>query len=83
MIDHPLPIGERVSLIADMFSDRDETEAIKRLQGNDAQMFVDVVDEVFSHSSYQKNRSTDLNSNPPVVPSRHWIVWTRGSEGSV
>ena len=66
-----------------MFSDCDETEGIKRLQGKDAQLFVDAVDEVFLDSSFQKNISTNLNSNPPIVPSRHWIVWTRGSEGSV
>ena len=83
MIDHPLPTDERVSLIASLFSDSDETEAIKRLHGDDAQLFVDAVDEVFSHYSFQKNRTTDLNSNPPVVPSRHWIAWTHGSEGSV
>ena len=50
LIDRPLPKDERISLIADIFSDRDETEAVKCLRGGDAQSFVDVIDEVLSHS---------------------------------
>ena len=37
LIDRPLPKDERISLIADIFSDRDETEAVKCLRGGDAQ----------------------------------------------
>ena len=40
---------ERVSLIKAMASDRKETEAIKVLNGVDAQAFVDTVDEVPPH----------------------------------
>ena len=41
----------RISLIADIFSDNDETEAAKGLRGDDAQSFVDVVEEVPHFSS--------------------------------
>ena len=50
MIDRPLATDERISLITDMLSDHDETEAVKNLSGSDAQSFVDVVDEVLPHS---------------------------------
>ena len=46
LIDRPLAKDERISLIADIFSDRDETEVVKCLRGGDAQSFVDVIDEV-------------------------------------
>ena len=41
-------------LVTDMFSDRDETEAIKRLHGDDAQSFVDVIDKAFHRSFVSK-----------------------------
>lgn len=37
-------------MITDLFSDHGETEAAKRLRGNDAQSFIDVIDEVLSRS---------------------------------
>ena len=40
-------MSERVSLITDLFSDRDEVEAIKHLSRANAQSFVEVLDEVF------------------------------------
>ena len=46
LIDHPLTPDVRISLIADIFSDRDETETVRRLRGDDAQSFVDVIDQV-------------------------------------
>ena len=49
LIDRPLFKDERIALITDLFSDRDETEAVKRLSGDDAQAFVDVIDEVLPH----------------------------------
>ena len=41
-----LTFEERISLITDILSDRHETEVAKRLCGEDAQSFVDVVHEV-------------------------------------
>ena len=36
---------ERVSLIVKIFSDRDQVEMVKNLCGDDAQTFVDMMDE--------------------------------------
>ena len=38
-------MDERVSLITMIFSDRNEIEMIGQLSGNDAQAFVDMIDE--------------------------------------
>ena len=46
LIDPPLQLGEQIYLITHIFSDREETEAVRRLAGDDAQSFVDVVDQV-------------------------------------
>ena len=45
----PLTTGERVSLIADIFSDQDEIDALMALTGSDAQSVIDVIDEVLVH----------------------------------
>lgn len=50
LVDHPPVTNECISLIEEIFSDPDETEAVKYLCGDDAQSFVDVIDEVLSHS---------------------------------
>ena len=49
LIDRPLTTDERASLIADLFSNRDEIENLKILSGSDAQSFIDVIDEVPPH----------------------------------
>ena len=49
LTDGPLTRDERVSLIADLFSDQDEIDALKALSGNDAQSTIDVIDEVPVH----------------------------------
>ena len=46
LIDHPLSTDERIPLIESIVSDRDEAEIIGRLHGDDAQAFIDVIDEV-------------------------------------
>ena len=46
LIDCPLGTNERISLITDIFSDRNEIEVAKCLRGDDAQAFIDVVNEV-------------------------------------
>ena len=58
LIDCPLGMNERIPLIADIFSNRDETEAVNCLSGHDAQSFVDVVDEVLTFLSPQKSPLT-------------------------
>lgn len=39
------PVDERIPLIMTIFSDRDEAEALKCLSGDEAQAFVDMIDE--------------------------------------
>ena len=45
MISDTLTIEERVSLIVEIFSDRDQVEMVRNLSGDDAQTFIDVTDE--------------------------------------
>ena len=47
LVDNPLGSNERASLIMDVFSVHSEAELVVRLRGNDAQPFVDAIDEVF------------------------------------
>jgi hypothetical protein len=49
LIDHSLTPDGRISLIKNIFSDRDEIEAVQQLSGDDAQSFVEVIDEVLCH----------------------------------
>jgi len=64
-IDRPIAIDKRISLITAIFSCRRVAEAVKCLRRDDAQAFVDVVDEVLPHSSTQGKLLADLKSNPP------------------
>ena len=59
-IDRPIAVDKRISLITAIFSNRGVAEAVKHLSRDDAQAFVDVVDEVLSHSSVQGRWFTDL-----------------------
>ena len=51
LVDRPLASDECISLIASIFSDYHETEAVKRLRGEDAQSFVDKIGEVLPATS--------------------------------
>lgn len=46
---------ERISLITAILSDNNEIEAVRSLRGDDAQAFIDVVDEVPPHSSISES----------------------------
>ena len=46
LIDPSLQLDEKIYLITRIFSDREETEVVRRLTGDDAQSLVDVVDQV-------------------------------------
>ena len=61
-IDHPIAIDKRISLITAIFFNHHVTEAVKCLCREDAQAFVDVVDEVLPHSSVQAKWLTDMTS---------------------
>ena len=79
LIDRSLATDKRVSLIADLFSNRDEFEALKDLSGGDAQLFVDVIDEVPSHS--RVGMTGPLTCAQTLI--RCWMAWYHGSGGSV
>jgi len=49
LISPTLPTNERIQLIISIFSCHDEADVFKYPSGNDAQAFVDVVDEVSVH----------------------------------
>lgn len=49
LISDPLSADERASLITSIFSDPDLIEVVGNLLRDDAQTFVDVVDEVNTH----------------------------------
>lgn len=49
LINYPPTSDERVSLITDIFSNRDEIEVVKRLHGDEAQSFIDTIDEVLPY----------------------------------
>ncbi|KAF9645422.1 kinase-like protein [Thelephora ganbajun] len=46
LIGHTLPTNEHISLITSIFSNRNEVEVLGNLSGDDAQAFIDVIDEV-------------------------------------
>jgi len=73
-INQSIAIDKRISLIAAIFSNRGVAEAVgKHLRRDDAQAFVDVVDEVLLQPFVQGKRLTDLT----LMPSRHWRAWDR------
>ena len=59
-MDRPIAVDQRISLITAIFFDRGVAEAVKRLSRDDAQAFVDVVDEVVPYSPIQVKWLTDL-----------------------
>ena len=60
LVNCTLSLDEQISLIADIFSDHDETKVVTSLRGDDAQSFVDVMDEVcLPIFSLRRNNLTD------------------------
>jgi len=67
LITRAVPCDELPSIIETIFSGR-ETDMVDRLRGNDAQAFVDIMDEVCHHVLYF------LDSLPFYILSfRHWM----------
>lgn len=57
LISNPLATHKRRSLVMKIFSDRNQVEIVGHLSGDDAQKFIDVVDEVSFHIiSRSKNK---------------------------
>jgi hypothetical protein len=83
LISRPLATRERTSLITVIFSDSSEAEAVRLLCGDDAQAFVDVIDEVSPRIlSSQQNRPIDFDPNFRVPPIRRWIASSHRYKGS-
>ena len=84
LISHPLAISERVSLITTIFSDRDGVHEVNHLCGNDAQSFVDVIDEVGTFPLLTPRGWTQwLNVKLPNTLDRYWIRWRPSYRGIV
>jgi len=46
LISRPRATDEHISLVTNIFSDDDEIQVVKGLREDDAQVFIDVIDEV-------------------------------------
>ena len=67
LVDLPSTSDERISLITDIFLDRDVTEVAGLLHGEDVQSFVDAIDEVLScHSIRFTGLDSPCSTKPPV-----------------
>ena len=67
LIDSPLTTDERVSLITDLFSNRDEIDSLEALSESDAQSVIDAIDEVLVHP---RVRMTDPLTRALTLRSR-------------
>ena len=64
LICSPLTTQERISLVADILSNRGEVEMARRLRGDDAQTFVNVIYEACSHVLQSpESKLADFDSN--------------------
>jgi len=61
LISHTLAIHERISLITTIFSDDNQVEMVRQLSGNDAQTFIDRIDEVRPAQFYSMDKLIDLD----------------------
>jgi len=58
-----------------IFSDDNEVKMVRGLCGDDAQSFIDVIDEVSLHTlSPPRNGSVDSHLNFLTLSVRYWIV---------
>jgi len=69
----PLSVHERTALITSIFSERDKVEVVGNLSRDDAQAFIDVIDEVdLPRVSHLKGKPADFGV---IRHIRHWIAW--------
>ena len=72
LVNSTLAAHNRIPLIVTIFSDRDEVEIVGHLRGDDAQTFIDVIDEVSIHTlSPLKNRSSFPHLHFCALSVRH------------
>ena len=81
-MNSPLTSDEQISLITVVFSNPGEIEMVKGLGGDDAQSFVDVVDQVL-HFFLLEDRLSYSGLDFVVMLSRCWIASARRSGRSV
>ena len=75
LIGRTLAMPERISLIATIFLDHNQIDMVGNLSGDDAQNFVDVVDEVSPHTnSRSKDKSTEFDSDTLTSSIRPWTA---------
>ena len=65
LITHTLATHERISLIITIFSDHIQTKMVNRLDGDDAQAFIDAIDEVRS-CTISNSKDRVINFEPLV-----------------
>ena len=66
LINDPLTVHERVSLIAMIFSDSNKVKMVSDLPRRDTQIFVDKINEVGSHArSHLRLLNPGWNPPPP------------------
>jgi hypothetical protein len=67
LISHAIDTHERISLISAIFSDYDQVQMVKNLFGDDAQNFINVIDEV-STRTLSPLGSGSVFSHSPLCP---------------
>lgn len=78
LIYGPTAPHERISLITDILSDRNEVETVRSLCGDDAHTFVDMIYEAGSQVLLSPNsRLADFDSNICALSIRPWMTLTR------
>jgi len=69
LINYTIATRDRIPLITTIFSDRGEAEKVRRLSGDDAQTFIDMVDEASPQNGW-----VDSRSHFYTLSARCWIV---------
>jgi hypothetical protein len=84
LISRTLAMPERISLITVIFSDHTQIDMVGNLSGDDAQNFIDVIDEVSPYMiSCPKDNLIEFGSNVLISSIRHPILSRRRSAGGV
>ena len=81
LISHTISMPERITLITSVFSDRDEIDGVGHLSGDNAQTFIDAVNEVSYPLLLAKNGSVDPHQNSCTLSVRRCITSHNRSTG--
>jgi len=64
-MSHTIATHERISLATTIFSDHNQVKTVGQLSGDDAQNFIDVIDDVSPCTiSHSMDEAIDFDSNP-------------------